>query len=122
VSSEEFAAVPPLRSLLFVPGTRTEWLPKAKASGADAVILDLEDAVPGPSKNDARDRVAEAVANATTPTFVRINPLVHWTAADELRAVVRRGRRWTASTTFGSPTNCSVGVNAKPVYRQMRSP
>lgn len=34
------------RSLLFVPGNRPERFAKALASGADAVILDLEDAVP----------------------------------------------------------------------------
>ncbi|MEV7089381.1 aldolase/citrate lyase family protein [Streptomyces sp. NPDC093085] len=54
-------ARPPLRSLLFVPGTRTDWLPKARAAGADAVILDLEDAVPWEGKASARDQVAEAI-------------------------------------------------------------
>ena len=34
-----------MRSLLFVPGDRPERFAKASASGADAVILDLEDAV-----------------------------------------------------------------------------
>jgi hypothetical protein len=34
------------RSLLYVPGNRPDRFPKAAASGADAVILDLEDAVP----------------------------------------------------------------------------
>ncbi|WP_435281267.1 aldolase/citrate lyase family protein [Streptomyces koelreuteriae] len=92
-------AAAPLRSLLFIPGHRTDWLPKARAAGADAVILDLEDAVPAPDKPlaRARARVAEAVAEAAAepagamPLFVRINPLDDWTAAEELRAVVRPG-------------------------------
>ena len=42
------------RSLLFVPATRLERLAKALASGADAVVLDLEDAVPAEQKNAAR--------------------------------------------------------------------
>ncbi|UUA04028.1 MULTISPECIES: CoA ester lyase [Streptomyces] len=90
-------AAAPLRSLLFIPGHRTDWLPKARATGADAVILDLEDAVPTPDKPLARARVAEALAEAAAepagamPLFVRINPLDDWTAAEELRAVVRPG-------------------------------
>jgi len=81
---------PPLRSLLFVPGTRTEWLPKAVAAGADAVILDLEDAVPPQHRAEARDRVAAAVREAAgdPALFVRINPLDSWEAADELRDVI----------------------------------
>ncbi|NGO69983.1 HpcH/HpaI aldolase/citrate lyase family protein [Streptomyces boncukensis] len=85
---------PPLRSLLFVPGTRTEWLPKARAAGADAVILDLEDAVPQDGRAAALDRVAESVARAADDgpaLFVRINPLDGWQAAGELRAVARAG-------------------------------
>ncbi|QPP06281.1 CoA ester lyase [Streptomyces bathyalis] len=92
----------PLRSLLFVPGTRTEWLAKAEASGADAAILDLEDAVAGRDKRAARERVAEAVAQRARPDangggaggmelFVRISPLDAWSAAEELRAVARPG-------------------------------
>ncbi|WP_030606975.1 HpcH/HpaI aldolase/citrate lyase family protein [Streptomyces sclerotialus] len=90
---------PPLRSLLFVPGTRTDRLPKARAAGADAVILDLEDAVPPSGKEAARDQVAEAVARAAEDAsgpgspalFVRVNPLDSWAAAEELRAVARPG-------------------------------
>lgn len=80
---------PALRSLLFVPGTRTGWLAKAEAAGADAAILDLEDAVPPAGKPAARDHVAEAVASTTgdMALFVRINPLDGWAGAQDLRAV-----------------------------------
>ncbi|NGO06487.1 CoA ester lyase [Streptomyces sp. HC44] len=87
----------PLRSLLFVPANRTEWLPKARAAGADAAILDLEDAVPQQDKATARAGVVEAVARAAVDPpgsmalFVRINPLDSWTEAGELRAVARPG-------------------------------
>ncbi|AEM83388.1 HpcH/HpaI aldolase [Streptomyces violaceusniger Tu 4113] len=92
----------PLRSLLFVPGSRTDWLPKAEAAGADAAILDLEDAVPEVGKAAAREAVAEAVAadqvTAGTPApirlLVRINALdraTGWQGADDLRAVARPG-------------------------------
>jgi len=47
----------PIRTLLFVPGSRPERFAKAIASGADAVILDLEDAVAATDKVMARDAV-----------------------------------------------------------------
>ncbi|HSD52835.1 MAG TPA: aldolase/citrate lyase family protein, partial [Burkholderiales bacterium] len=42
------------RVLLFTPGNRPERFAKAAATGADALILDLEDAVAGPAKDEAR--------------------------------------------------------------------
>jgi citrate lyase subunit beta/citryl-CoA lyase len=80
---------PPLRSLIFVPGTRTGWLAKAEAAGADAAILDLEDAVPAADKPAARQRVAAAVAAHTgdMALFVRINALDGWAGAEDLRAI-----------------------------------
>ena len=42
----------PARSYLFVPGNRCERIAKAIASGADAVIVDLEDAVPPAEKDE----------------------------------------------------------------------
>lgn len=47
------------RSYLYAPGNRQELVGKAWASGADAVIVDLEDAVPAPEKDVARAAVAE---------------------------------------------------------------
>lgn len=48
------------RSFLFVPGNRPERFAKALASGADAVIVDLEDAVPLDAKDTARDALLVA--------------------------------------------------------------
>lgn len=63
-----------LRSALFVPGTRVEVLPKADAAKPDAVILDLEDAVPVQGKAVARVSVAAALrARTDRLTLVRIN-------------------------------------------------
>lgn len=65
-----------LRSLLFVPGDRPERFGKALASGADAVILDLEDAVAPAAKAQAREAVARFLdAPRAGRSFVRINPL-----------------------------------------------
>ena len=60
------------RSYLFVPGTRPERFGKAFASGAHAVIVDLEDAVPPADKENARAAVAAALS-PTQPLLVRIN-------------------------------------------------
>jgi citrate lyase subunit beta/citryl-CoA lyase len=64
-----------LRSLLFVPGTRTELLVKVPRWQPDVVIVDLEDAVPEGEKDAARLAVAEAdFTEAGTTVLVRINP------------------------------------------------
>jgi len=66
-----------LRSLLFVPADRPERFAKAAASGADALILDLEDSVAPEKKAAGRVAVAEWLAGdrAGVATFVRVNPL-----------------------------------------------
>jgi citrate lyase subunit beta/citryl-CoA lyase len=66
-----------LRSLLFVPGDRPERFDKAAASGADALILDLEDAVAPMAKAAARAAVAARLRGerGSVATFVRVNPL-----------------------------------------------
>jgi citrate lyase subunit beta/citryl-CoA lyase len=61
-----------LRSYLFVPGNRPERFARAAASGAGAVIVDLEDAVPPLEKDSARDLVAAALDPAR-PVLLRIN-------------------------------------------------
>ncbi len=63
-----------IRSFLFVPGTRTNLLPKALATGADAIILDLEDSVPPAQKDEARESVSIELARSPEQlTFLRIN-------------------------------------------------
>lgn len=63
------------RSYLYVPGDRPERFAKAVASGADAVILDLEDAVAPGQKAAARDHVVAYLADAAPrpQLWVRIN-------------------------------------------------
>lgn len=60
------------RAYLFVPADRPERLAKARAAGADAVIVDLEDAVAPEHKPAARDALAAAL-DPRTPLIVRIN-------------------------------------------------
>ena len=60
------------RSYLYVPGNRTDRFDKACAAGADAVIIDLEDAVPPAEKPAARAALA-AWLSAAKPVIVRVN-------------------------------------------------
>ncbi|CAN5380956.1 CoA ester lyase [soil metagenome] len=76
-----------LRALLFVPGDRPERFAKAAASGADALILDLEDSVSAANKIAARDAIASWLsAPRTITTFVRIDPLDSGRAQADLDA------------------------------------
>ncbi len=78
-----------LRSLLFVPGDRPDRMEKALASGADALILDLEDSVAAGAKPEARRAVAAFLdANAAAPLWVRINPLDGPEADRDLAAIL----------------------------------
>ncbi|HKP17926.1 MAG TPA: CoA ester lyase [Gaiellaceae bacterium] len=73
----------PYRCLLFVPGDKPEMLAKATRFGADAYVLDLEDAVAEDNKHGARDIVRDAIprfAEQGVGSFVRINAVdtPHW--------------------------------------------
>jgi citrate lyase subunit beta/citryl-CoA lyase len=78
------------RSLLFAPGDSERKLAKAGTSGADLVLLDLEDAVAPANKAEARRLVAEHLRTAerAQPQWVRINPLDTEHALADLAAVV----------------------------------
>ncbi len=60
------------RSWLYVPGNRPDRFDRACAAGADAVIVDLEDAVPAAEKPAAREAVA-AWLSLAHPVLVRVN-------------------------------------------------
>ena len=78
-----------LRSLLFVPGDRPERMEKALTLGADALILDLEDAVAPAAKPAARAMVAAFLAGERRATlFVRVNPLDSGLIDDDLAAIL----------------------------------
>lgn len=73
------------RSLLFVPGDRPDRFSKAVASGADLVVLDLEDAVLPNHKAAARDNVTRALVADTY--MVRINSRGTVWHEEDLRAL-----------------------------------
>ena len=77
-----------LRSLLFVPGDRPDRMIKAIGSGADALILDLEDSVALERKAEARDAVVEFLhGERPIPVMVRINAVGSPYANDDLVAL-----------------------------------
>jgi citrate lyase subunit beta/citryl-CoA lyase len=77
------------RSLLFVPATAPHRFAKAVASGADLVVVDLEDAVAASDKAVARTAVEQWLRAGGPSTAVRINGVgTHWYADDI--ALVRR--------------------------------
>jgi citrate lyase subunit beta/citryl-CoA lyase len=86
--------VKPVRTALFAPGIKERVMTKALESGADAVILDLEDSVPVASKAEARALVAKIIdgaAGSSSTIFVRVNAAASGLLADDLNAVVRPG-------------------------------
>ncbi|WP_273825921.1 HpcH/HpaI aldolase/citrate lyase family protein [Pseudomonas asplenii] len=74
-----------VRSALFVPGSRPERFAKALASGADAVIVDFEDAVEESLKRAARDHLGQFLAdNPDVRVLVRVNAPEHAEHAADL--------------------------------------
>jgi citrate lyase subunit beta / citryl-CoA lyase len=65
-----------IRSMLFVPGHKLDWILKAPKYGPDALLCDLEDAVPVAEKAAARETVAEGIGqlqHRRIGLFVRVN-------------------------------------------------
>uniref|UniRef100_UPI000471EE76 HpcH/HpaI aldolase/citrate lyase family protein n=1 Tax=Brevibacterium sp. VCM10 TaxID=1381751 RepID=UPI000471EE76 len=86
----------PYRSMLFVPGHKPSWADKGLKSGADALILDLEDSVPTGDKDEARATVAETIdrlhaEGVRADLWVRPNAEVTGIQGLDLEAVVRPG-------------------------------
>lgn len=83
-----------LRSLLFVPAGRERMLEGAQASKADAIVLDLEDAVPLRQKAAARTlarRWIPKLAAARRRVFVRVNSIASGMTRDDLMAAAGKG-------------------------------
>lgn len=84
------------RSWLFVPGDSERKLAKCWSSGADAIIVDLEDSVTAENKATARATTAAAIRNArsegiATTIVVRLNALQTGLAKDDIAATIDAG-------------------------------
>ncbi len=88
-----------LTALLFTPGSRTDRFDKAAASGADGIIVDLEDAVAGPDKDRVRREVVSyfqqhvRVGTAPFVTAIRVNNLRSEAGKRDLEAMATAGLR-----------------------------
>lgn len=83
-----------LRSMLFVPGNSMRMITKAATLAADAIILDLEDAVPLPDKETARVMIRDtirALKSGGAYVFVRVNALTTGLTDEDLKFVAVEG-------------------------------
>ena len=104
------------RSWLYVPGHRPDRIAKALASMADAVVIDLEDAVPVGRKRDAREHAVRALTTRDPngpEVWVRVNSPVDALGRADVEAMTDAGAdglrlpraedpasvRWVAETT-----------------------
>ena len=107
------------RSYLFAPGHNAKLLNRVFEAGADAVMLDLEDAVPPEAKGTARAMVAEALLDH--PAWVRVNAPQTLLCETDLAAVADRAFgiripkvesaadvRWVSSRAPGKPIICAI--------------
>src|SRR3954452_22115969 len=107
------------RSYLFAPGHNAKLLDKVFAAGADAVMLDLEDAVPPAAKDAARTMVAELLAEREA--WVRINAVRSSVSEADLEAIAGRAAgiripkvesaedaQWVAERAPGTPLICAI--------------
>jgi len=107
------------RSYLFAPGHNAKLLGRVFEAGADAVMLDLEDAVPPEAKDTARAMVAEALVDR--PAWVRVNAARTELCQADLAAVGGRAFgiripkaesaddvRWVAERAPGKPIICAI--------------
>lgn len=82
----------PLRSVLYIPGSRDRALDKARGLAADAIIFDLEDAVAPSEKPAARATLADALAQGgygARTKLVRVNGLDTEWGADDISVFAR---------------------------------
>ena len=94
------------RTLLFVPGDDAHKIRNAARSGADAVVLDLEDGVAAERKEEARAAVTSALGTidfGRSERLVRLNPIDGDLAAADLRAVMKTPPDGLVIPKVGSP-------------------
>jgi len=82
----------PIRTALFVPGNRPDQVDKAVSAGADAVIIDLEDALALSEKTQARPKVREKILeHSNGRMIVRVNGLDSGFIQEDLEEVIVEG-------------------------------
>lgn len=99
-----------LRSMLYVPAIRPEWVEKGIGAGADALILDLEDSVPAQRKAEAAGLARESLAlhGDSIRLLVRTNPVSGDRWLDDLEQVVTAGLYGLVLPKCESPEEVAV--------------
>ena len=114
-----------IRSLLYVPASSERFVAKAAERGADAIILDLEDAVAPSEKVAARNKLAEtvpAVGRNGATVFVRINSEPERLRADAEAAVQGRRVRPVRAEVAGPEGAGSSSADGSSRWRRAASP
>lgn len=92
MTQEQEQSVQPRRSFIFAPGLRPELYPKALASGADIVCVELEDGIAPHDKDEAREKTmalfSEPQAEDGVERIVRINCLRSAVGLDDVQAIL----------------------------------
>ena len=84
----------PLRTMMYVPGNKEDWVRKAPKYGSDALIIDLEDSVPPDEKPIAREIVSRLVpelASKGVTLLVRVNDMETGLTEEDVSFAVQKG-------------------------------
>ena len=84
----------PLRTMLYVPANKEDWVRKAPKYGADALLLDIEDSVPLDEKQNAREIVSRMVPELAAQgitVLVRVNDIDTGLTGEDVAYAVQEG-------------------------------
>lgn len=118
----------PLRSVLYIPGSKPRALDKARGLACDAIIFDLEDAVTPDEKPQARETLATALAEGGYGTrfkVIRINGLDTPWGADDAKAAARMNPDAILLPKVGTPADLealAAIVGDIPLWAMMETP
>lgn len=122
------ASARPYRSVLYIPGSKARALEKAKTLPVDAIIFDLEDAVTGEEKDNARALLTEVLAAGgygSRLRIVRINGLDSDWGHDDARAARDMAADAILLPKVGSPADVdalAAITGDKPIWAMMETP
>ena len=118
----------PLRSVLYIPGSKPRALDKARGLPCDAIIFDLEDAVTPDEKQAARDTLADALAEGgygNRYKVIRINGLDTEWGADDARAAAAMDADAILLPKVGTPADLEALteiLGERPLWAMMETP
>ena len=118
----------PLRSVLYIPGSKPRALDKARGLPCDAIIFDLEDAVTPDEKVAARETLAQALKEGgygNRYRVIRINGLDTEWGAEDARAAAAMDADAILLPKVGSPADLealAAIVGDKPLWAMMETP